>query len=111
ASIADLVCPFGTRRIADHVATLQLTITVSGTHDDRAVDHEQPLVDVLIVVWERFARFEIVEVHRRLRRSQNAADVQATGEVLEEIHLRRLVLSGHASKTSKWLKVVPPGPR
>jgi hypothetical protein len=82
-------CPFRARGIADEVAAAQLMIAFRGARSDRTIDHEQPLLDVLIVVRERFARVEVVEVHRGLRRSQSTGDVEATCEAVEEVHPRR----------------------
>jgi hypothetical protein len=41
---------FWARRIPDEIAALELTLTPRGTDGDRAVEHEQPLLDVLVVV-------------------------------------------------------------
>src|SRR5262245_1023303 len=89
AAIRDLVRPFWACRVTDEVATMQLVIASGGTRSDGAVHHEQPLFNVFIVVRQVLAGVEIVEVHRSLPRSQSTGDVQPSGEVLEEVHLRR----------------------
>ena len=88
-AIRDLVRTFWARRIPHEIAALEPMLALRGPNGDRAVEHKQPLFDVLVVVRERIARVDVVEVHRRLGGSQHPADVQPACEVLEEVDLPR----------------------